>query len=129
MSNTALDLEPKGGDYVKYIDQIQTGKVKELAGVRAGIVTQSDSGMVQVKSGREVLLEEEQIAQKIVRKNIEHTRFVMGLIGPVILICGILFFALGVTYEMEDIIPIGMVLMFVGFVASAKLRDKIKESR
>lgn len=129
MSNTALDLEPKGGDYVKYIDQIQTGKVKELAGVRAGIVTQSDSGMVQVKSGREVLLEEEQIAQNIVRKNIEHTRFVMGLIGPVILICGILFFALGVTYEMEDIIPIGMVLMFVGFVASAKLRDKIKESR
>ena len=129
MSSDGLDLEPKGGDYVKYIDQIQTGKVKELAGVRAGIVTQSDSGMVQVKSGREVLLEEEQLAQNIVRKNIEKTRFVIGLIGPAILVCGILCFAFGVTYDLTDVIPLGMVLMFVGFVTSARVRDKIKERR
>ena len=129
MSNSALDLEPKSGDYVKYIDQIQAGKVKELSGIRAGVVTQNDIGQVQVKSGRQVIQEEEQIAQERIQQKLEHTRFALNLIGPAILLCGILCFAFGVTYEMEDIIPVGMVLMFIGFVASAKLRDKTRRSR
>ena len=37
MSNNPQDLEPKSGDYVRYINELQAGKIRDLAGVRAGV--------------------------------------------------------------------------------------------
>jgi hypothetical protein len=126
MSNNPQDLEPKSGDYVRYINELQAGKIRDLAGVRAGVVTQNASGQVQVKSAREVAMEEQAAADSVVRARIERTNAIMRLIGPSILTCGLLCFASGIAYEIEEVIPLGMALMFVGFVATAKLRDRIR---
>ena len=64
MSNNPQDLEPKSGDYVRYINELQAGKIRDLAGVRTGVVTQNASGQVQVKSAREVALEEQAAAEE-----------------------------------------------------------------
>ncbi len=129
MSSIPQDLEPGKGDYVRYIEELQAGKIKELSGVRAGVVTQSDSGLVQVKSGRQLQQEEQMQAQAVVRQRIERTRIAMGMIGPAILLIGIGCFSYGIAYEVEDVIPVGMVMMFIGFVATAKFKSDSKKGR
>ena len=124
MSLSPQAMEPENGDYVRYLEQLQAGKIKELNAMRVSIVDTGDDGMLKVSSPKELELRERQ--ERLVRQERKKdlSRGIVRMTGPVVLLAGVVLIALGMSSGPEDIIPVGMFTLFAGVVLTNEARKR-----
>lgn len=117
-------MEPADGDYVRYVEQLQAGKIKELNAMRVSVIDTGEDGMLKVSSPKELLQREEAASQaRETRKN-DFTRQIVRMTGPLVLVLSIVLLVVGATSGMDDLIPVGMFTLFAGIVMTNEARKR-----
>lgn len=94
-------FDPENGDYVKYIEDIQRGRIKPPASTKPMLETPvADASSSETTSKK--------------RK--------VGALATFLVIAGLGFVSYGIIFESDEFIPIGMFTLFAGFVFSMNLR-------
>ncbi len=112
MSKKRIGLDPEDGDYVKYIENLQNGKIKPEGALKAP-VTMHDP--LPESAARESTATS---SKKKTGAPPKHLCFLAGFL----LFAGISLFATGILTENDAFIPIGMFTLFAGFVFTMNLR-------
>lgn len=124
MAQSPQSMEPADGDYVRYVEQLQAGKIKELNAMRVSVVDTGEDGMLKVSSPKEVQQREEADRQaRATRKN-DFTRQIVRMTGPLVLVLSIVLLVVGATSGMDDLIPVGMFTLFAGIVMTNEARKR-----
>lgn len=124
MAQSPQSMEPADGDYVRYVEQLQAGKIKELNAMRVSVVDTGEDGMLKVSSPKELIQREEADSQaRETRKN-DFTRQIVRMTGPLVLVLSIVLLVVGATSGMDDLIPVGMFTLFAGIVMTNEARKR-----
>lgn len=111
MSSIPNQLDPPKGDYVAYIEKLQQGKIK----VPEGITPPKEAG----EARRAIEIGAPTQPQR--RSAPQRSLFVRAF-GPVMICAAIGSIAGGLFSGQDAFIPIGMFILFIGFVLTAELR-------
>ena len=124
MAQSPQSMEPADGDYVRYVEQLHAGKIKELNAMRVSVVDTAEDGMLKVSSPKELIQREEAARQaRETRKN-DFTGQIVRMTGPLVLILSIVLLVVGGTSGMDDLIPVGMFTLFAGIVMTNEARKR-----
>lgn len=122
MSNS---LEPKNGDFVAYLKELEAGRLKDLKGLSIQSASESDSGMLTVTK-----LEEEKPLRRLAPFTADRglPAAFLTTAGSALLLLGGGVFALALSLpNMLDAMPVAMFLVFFGIVATAEGRKRRKK--
>ena len=123
----ARELEPKDGDFIAYLKELEEGKINTTGGLHVSLPDGSQQGMVLVQTTQEIA--EDRSAVLAQRRAASRTA-ALALMSVVGALAGLASFALlvGIAYpdEFEFLIPFGMVLLFVSVVVNAETRKRKK---
>lgn len=116
-------LDPKNGDFVQYLKDLESGKVRNLQGLHIQLPSETDTGMLTVTR-------QEPPKPKPTREpapvGMTQARVLLG-ISNIVLALGIALFALCIIDEaLMDMTPLAMFMLFGGFVGNAESRKRIK---
>jgi len=116
MSN-GFNLEPKNGDFVRYIEQMQAGGIASAQPAPQVVMPKSDEGILRVKEPQEIVrdqrharVEQLQKAQKACSIGI-----ILGFVG----------FALGGMAERTEFVLMSMGVFMLSALASGKVKKQI----
>lgn len=107
-----MGLDPANGDYVKYIEDIQSGKIKPEGALKP-TTTMHDP----VPNGIT-----EKANTKTEKKKLGAPPQSLYALAGFLVVAGIGLLAYGILTDTEPCIPIGMFTLFSGFVFGANLK-------
>ena len=113
MSKKRIGLDPEDGDYVKYIENIQNGKIKPEGALKAPVAMHDPLPTPATGENNATTA-----SKKRTGAPPKHLCFLAGFL----LFAGISLFATGILTENDAFIPIGMFTLFAGFVFTMNLR-------
>lgn len=101
-------FDPENGDYVKYIEDIQRGRIKPASSTKPMLETPiADASSTETPPKK---------------RKIGAPPVVLGALATFLVIAGLGFVSYGIIFESDEFIPIGMFTLFAGFVFSMNLR-------
>lgn len=101
-------FDPENGDYVKYIEDIQRGRIKPPASTKPMLETPiADASSTETPPKK---------------RKVGTPPAVLGALATFLVIAGLGFVSYGIIFESDEFIPIGMFTLFAGFVFSMNLR-------
>ncbi len=101
-------LDPENGDYVKYIEDIQNGRIKPPASTKPMLETSvADSAGSQSDSKK---------------RKVGAPPAALQALAVLLIFVGLGFISFGIFFESDAFVPIGMFTLFAGFVFSMNLR-------
>jgi hypothetical protein len=112
MGKKRIGLDPEDGDYVKYIENIQNGKIKPEGALKAP-VTMHDPLPASASGGNSTTSS---------KRRTGAPPKVLCVLAGFLLIAGISFFATGILTEYDEFIPIGMFTLFAALVFTMNLK-------
>ena len=119
-------LEPKNGDFVAYLKDLEAGRVKELQGLSIQSAAESGSGMLTVKRLEENPDQPQKLA--LFRPDRALSTTLLTSVGGMLLVLGAVVFAFALALpEMLNAMPVAMFLIFFGIVATAEGRKRRKK--
>lgn len=121
-------LEPKNGDFVRYIQDLETMSAASLKGLQID-ASESDTGMIKVNAGLEKTARREADQQK--REALTATRLktraqLMKSFGSLLSFAGVFVVFLAIAEEIDEVAPLGMMLIFAGIVCAAQGAKSLK---
>ena len=124
----ARELEPKDGDFIAYLKELEEGKINTTGGLHVSLPDGSQQGMVLVQTTQEIA--EDRSAVLAQRRAASRTAALalMSVVGALAGLASFALLAVGIAYpdEFEFLIPFGMVLLFVSVVVNAETRKRKK---
>ena len=126
MQQNAHNLEPKDGDFVRYLKELESGQISQLKGLHVNLQEAQDTGIVTVRTGADIA--QEQTRQRKFQQSARQDAVMLTvrLISPLVAVLGFVLMALGMyyPYQFESLIPVGMFVTFAGFVLTGQTRKK-----
>ncbi len=112
MARKRMALDPPNGDYVKYIEDIQNGKIKPEGALKpsAAMHDPAPNGATATPNSQTT------------KKKFGAPPEALYALAGFLVIAGIGLLAYGILTDSEPCIPIGMFTLFGGFVFSANLK-------
>lgn len=109
---TPFNLDPPNGDYVKYIENIQKGKIVPADGLPVPEESVHYHPMVDPAGQASNAANPSSSA----RKRTYNGPVIKRLLGIFLAVCGISSIACGILLGLEDLIPAGMFITFGAFI-------------
>jgi len=100
-------LDPPNGDYVKYIEAIQQGKIRPQGGLVVGPLNNAPTNPAKKSDNTTARM--------------HFNEAVLRSLAIFLVLGGIVSLAYGVLVDFEPCIPIGMFTLFAGFVFNMSL--------
>ena len=101
-------FDPENGDYVKYIEDIQRGRIKPPASTKPMLETPVTDSASPDPSPQ--------------KRKVGAPPAALRALATFLIIAGFGFISYGIFFEFDEFIPVGMFTLFAGFVFSMNLR-------
>lgn len=113
-----ISLDPPKGDYVRYIEQIQSGKVLPQGGIKAPDFCPDHKKAIEIEPYKKNSPASitPSISHPESRRAQKKDNLIIKVFGAFVVFTGIACIGTGLWTEIEPLIPVGMFTLFFGLI-------------